>query len=146
MTTPFLSHAFPATGSSVNRTLPDRLADVINVKDYGAVGDGSNDDTPAIQAALDAAFGPVTNPHGANNCYANKPVVFPAGIYRTTSPLKVRWVFGGHLIGAGSGATIIKYTGVIPRGSTRTNVFQTDGWKAIRGDGIAFVMTGGTGN
>jgi hypothetical protein len=88
----------------------------------------------------------VTSPHGANNYPANKPVVFPAGIYRTTSPLKVRWVFGGHLIGAGSGATMIKYTGVIPGGSTRTNVFQTDGWKASRVDGIAFVMTGGTGN
>jgi hypothetical protein len=146
MTTPFLSYAFPVTGSSVNRTLPDRLADAINVKDYGAVGDGSNDDTAAIQAALDAAFGPVTSPHGANNYYANKPVVFPAGVYRTTSPLKVRWVLGGHLIGAGSGATIIRYTGVIPGGSTRTNVFQTDGWKQSRVDGIAFVMSGGTGN
>ncbi len=48
----------------------------INVKDYGAVGDGTTDDTAAIQAAIAAAA-----------VYPVSDVRFPSGNYRTTSTL-----------------------------------------------------------
>jgi hypothetical protein len=84
--TSFTRFAFPATGAPTLRTMPDRLAEIINVKDFGAVGDGVTDDTSAIQAALDAAFGPPSNFHNWQNAHLNKEVHFPAGKYRVVAP------------------------------------------------------------
>jgi hypothetical protein len=60
----------------------------INVKDYGATGDGTTDDTAAVQSALDAAFGPYDDPNGglAAGYIQNRPVYFPRGDYKVTSP------------------------------------------------------------
>lgn len=53
-----------------NRTIGDRLGDWVSVKDFGAKGDGTTDDTAAIQAAFDSD--------------GLAAIFFPAGTYRIT--------------------------------------------------------------
>ncbi|MFK8102825.1 MAG: glycosyl hydrolase family 28-related protein [Saprospiraceae bacterium] len=62
----------------------------LNVKQFGAIGDNSNDDTAAIQAAIDSAA-----------VMANR-VVFPAGNYKTMGTLVVP--NGVMLVGEGTGS------------------------------------------
>jgi hypothetical protein len=104
--TPFSSYPFLATGATTARTMPDRLADIVSVKEYGARGNGNTDDTTAIQAAIDAAFGPANAPHG-NNSTLNRPLFFPNGNYIISSPLVFTQVLGGHIYGSGNGTTNI---------------------------------------
>jgi hypothetical protein len=56
------------------RTVQDKLAESVSVKDFGAVGDGVADDTAAIQAALDAS----------NSVYV------PPGVYLLSATLHSR--------------------------------------------------------
>ena len=56
-----------AVGGSVERDVRDRFADVINLKDYGAVGDGVTDDKDAWDAFQDASGGLKYIPAGQYN-------------------------------------------------------------------------------
>jgi hypothetical protein len=73
---PFTTFAFPATGEPTSRTMPDRLAEVKNVRDFGAVGDDTHNDAPNIQAAVDWTTGPNRG-----------TIYFPPGFYKCNSPI-----------------------------------------------------------
>lgn len=73
---PFTTYAFPATDAPTSRTLPDRLIDIINVKDFGATGNGVSDDWAAIMEAYN---------HTAN--LNRGTVFFPPGTYLVSQPI-----------------------------------------------------------
>lgn len=97
-----------ASGSTTNRPLKDRFADVINVKDFGAIGDGVADDTEAIQNALNAAavFKDTILEDSMN--YVQNCVFFPAGTYIISGTLFVGE--GTTIFGASQSSSIIKAT------------------------------------
>ncbi|MBI1206777.1 MAG: hypothetical protein GC191_05750 [Azospirillum sp.] len=82
----------PGGAGATARPVRDKLADLVSIKDFGAIGDGVVDDTVAIQAALTA--------HDA--------VLVPAGRYRITNTITVG--YGQALAGLGS-ASILQADG-----------------------------------
>jgi hypothetical protein len=89
---------FTASGTgAVTRSSSDKFADLISIKDFGAVGDGLTNDTLAIQQAL----------------AAHDTVFIPAGTYLITSTIAL----GSRktLIGAGQKSVI----------KANTNLFNT---------------------
>lgn len=85
---------------------------VVNVFDYGAVGDGVTDDTAAIQAALTYAGSlSVSDPTFVGYGYVVKggtTVFLPAGAYKTTATLTVPQNVSFQ--GAGKYSTVIQST------------------------------------
>ena len=90
----FTKNAVAGTGTGtarVTRDLVTRFADVGNVKDWGAVGDGVTDDSDAIQ-----------------NCiFYNKNIYFPEGNYRTTKQITLNSLVS--LFGDNSGPALITF-------------------------------------
>jgi hypothetical protein len=93
---------------------------MINVKDYGALGDNVADDTAAIQAAIDAAFGSASAPNGTQ-FQKNQPLYFPAGHYKTSAPLIITKLQGGKVYGDG------RFTTTIRNAVAGSTVFKTNG-------------------
>ena len=88
----------PASGQ---RSIGAHFSDVLDVKDFGALGNGVHDDTAAIQAAITAA---VTRNLGYR-------VYIPAGTYIVSAPLTaaVTGNSGLKITGDGRGATMLEW-------------------------------------
>lgn len=95
---------FLQTGTgAVNRTVQDKQRERVSVKDFGAVGDNTADDTAAIQAAVTAVI-----------AAGGGEVFFPKGTYKIsaeisiTSPVTLR--------GRSQRATVIRQTNATANG------------------------------
>jgi Pectate lyase superfamily protein len=115
MTTPLTNYAFSIStpfgaspGTAVLRTMPNRYNDIISVKDWGAQGDGINDDRPGIEAAV--AYAATLNSSNFNRTGAL--IFLPPGIYNIATPPLTLDNFGNGssfgIMGSGRDATIIK--------------------------------------
>lgn len=76
-----LSYQLNASGS-VETTINDKLDIFVTLEDFGAVGDGSTDDTDAIEAALDTGL-PIIARSGKT--YKHTPISHSGDVYITTS-------------------------------------------------------------
>lgn len=81
------------SASSVATTVQAKLRQTVSVKDFGAVGDGTTNDTTAIQAAINAM-----------NSIGGGQVYFPSGTYKTGALTMYANI---AIQGAGIGQTII---------------------------------------
>ena len=82
----------PAGTGAVASTVQTKLRESVSVKDFGAVGNGSTDDTAAIQAAITANGG--------------KVIFFPVGTYKITSTILIS-AASTRLVGASARAAIL---------------------------------------
>lgn len=79
-----------ALESSVDQTISQKLTERISVKDFGAKGDGIEDDAPAFNAALSSE---------------SVEIFVPAGTYRLASEVEIG--INTRLIGSGYGNTVL---------------------------------------
>lgn len=114
-----------SASTSTLRTVADKFEDTISVKDFGAKGDFSNDDTVGIQAALNAA-----------GAYGKRGAVvyMPAGLYNVSATIKIPQYV--TLIGAGRYSTLIRCT---ESGSSVSPVLDMpNSFASLRGVGVVY--------
>lgn len=99
----YTSRTGPTTDQPITRTLQQKLDDYVNVRDFGATGDGNTDDTLSLQRAIDEIeFGnfALTTPR------LRRVIHIPAGIYLISASLKLPSYV--YLQGEGKGRTVIR--------------------------------------
>src|SRR6187455_3029047 len=74
---------------------------VINVHDFGAIGDGNADDSTAIQAALDACI-----------AAGGGEVCFPEGVYKVNRVLSATFAINAHITLRGMKRAVLDMTSV----------------------------------
>lgn len=107
--------------SPITRTLQQKIDDFASVKDFGAKGDGTTDDTAAINRALSELY------TRASNSEIRRSLYFPAGTYVVTDVIKIPTF--AKLVGEGHNSSIIKGTSATPDcvAMTSDSLQQIDG-------------------
>jgi len=101
-------------GIEVQRTVQEKLDGFVSVLDFGAKGNGVDDDTGPIQLAINNLFRKI-NPIGLTN--TEKVLYFPRGVYKISSTIFIPKYTS--ILGEGIGKTVINQI------STGSHFFQT---------------------
>lgn len=122
----FIYRGTTATGTSTKRSFETRFADEINVKDFGAVGNGTTDDTAAIQAAITAA-GTIKSPK----------VVIPSGEYLVSDTITFNLPDGSTLecVGTFKSSVSNKAAIIVGRAGENGAFYTVNGLKVFRSVG-----------
>jgi hypothetical protein len=97
------------TGSSLLnptvRSYQEKLDDFVNIRDFGAKGDGSTDDSTAINRALTQIY-----PQSYNDSQplSRRSIYFPGGVYRISDTILIPP--NARLVGDGVNSTILRTT------------------------------------
>jgi len=116
----------PKGDAVVGRTVRERLDEFPSVKDWGAEGDGSTDDTAAIQAAIDAVY----------SGWGGGTIVFPHGQYKVSSTITVRdyvRLQGGGAVGAGDYSRSCGFRVYTGRAAANTYAFNVKAGAGMAG-------------
>ena len=111
----------PNSSSPVERNLQQRLDDRVSVRAFGARGDGSGDDTAALQRAIDQLY------LNTDKATPKSRVVLhvEAGTYNLSDTLYIPPY--ATIKGAGSGKTVFKQVSSVPVAIQTVNAFSTPG-------------------
>lgn len=118
---------------AINRSTSDKLQDILSIKDFGAVGDGTTDNTTAIQNAIN---------YLGNN---GGTIFFPVGTYVVAGTLNLNnataQYSGINLIGqstptGGANGSVIKFTA-----STGTRIVDARSSQGLTFEKMAFNQT-----
>jgi hypothetical protein len=118
-------------GVSQRQSVLNSLNLFVNVRDFGAVGNGSTDDTTAIQAAFDYAD-TLKGSFAGYSYFDLATVFFPHGTYRTTSTLNWK---AHHIEGSGPHSSVVLWDGT---SNNQTALKMTDGNAKAHIEGIWF--------
>lgn len=113
----------PSSSSPVTRTLQEKLDDIADIRDFGAQGDGTTDDTAAINRAIQQVYSGVYND---SSSLVRRTINFPAGTYKISSTILVPPY--AKFVGDGLDNTILLTTnGAVPAIKTMDSQFNGTG-------------------
>jgi hypothetical protein len=122
---------------AVTRTAQDKMRDVLSIKDFGAKGDGSTDDTSSIQSMF-------------NNVSMGTTVYWPAGVYIITGTITIPAALlqagqvdkGLEMLGAGTEVTVVRCNSDVTMFTATCG--PTPGGSNLAWRGFTFLRSGAT--
>jgi hypothetical protein len=131
------------SNNPISRALQDQLDDRVTAADFGATGNGTTDDTAALQRAINQLFlNPTTKSSAATASGTSTRVILNLlpGIYKISKTLYVPSY--ATIVGAGANKTIIQYDPVQVISGTTASTSVTITSTAVTSDMIGAAISG----